>query len=377
VKRVLLCPGLFHEWCGNRIFNKGTSFEGVYRSAFARWREDAACRGYAIDTWDMHSLAEADVLWFLDLPRTRHEFEAIRGRIGAGCRLVLQVLETPAIAWSVFHRANTARFDAVVSYEPPATSSKADTPRRFQYRLPYRPVVLPENPPFAQRKGLLALNSNRVEGPWAPRQLGIGGLPVIGKALSGWAWTWRDLFPTARSDLYAGRRRLLRIAEQCHSDFVDLFGRSWNGESISWCPLYPNRPYRCWKGIHNGSKLKLASNYRFLLAYENHRASLGYISEKIFDAFSAGTVPVYLGDEHIHEVVPPESFVDARLFPDPLSLLDFLANCPESRWREMREAGREFLASPAFESFSDQAFAMRMTEVLDAVITQPHNNATR
>ena len=40
------------------------------------------------------------------------------------------------------------------------------------------------------------------------------------------------------------------------------------------------------------------------MAYENFRGRRGYISEKIFDALQAGSVPVYLGEERIAEFVP-------------------------------------------------------------------------
>ena len=79
-------------------------------------------------------------------------------------------------------------------------------------------------------------------------------------------------------------------------------------------PLYPNRPYRCWRGNEKVSKDELSAEYRFVMAYENFRGRRGYISEKIFDALQAGSVPVYLGEERIAEFVPPEAFVDARNF---------------------------------------------------------------
>jgi len=147
-------------------------------------------------------------------------------------------------------------------------------------------------------------------------------------------------------------------------DFLDAFGAGWNGEQVSWCPLYPNRPYRCWRGNAEFSKDELSTEYRFVMAYENFRGWRGYISEKIFDALQAGSVPVYLGEERIAEFVPREAFVDPRNFRTHRELLEYLQSCPEAEWREMRQAGQEFLGSPAFRSFTDEAFAERMTEVL-------------
>jgi hypothetical protein len=105
------------------------------------------------------------------------------------------------------------------------------------------------------------------------------------------------------------------------------------------------------------------------MAYENFRGRRGYISEKIFDALQAGSVPVYLGEERIEEFVPRESFVDARNFRTHRELLAYLQSCPEPEWVEMRESGQNFLRSAAFRSFTDEAFADCMTDVLRKVLT--------
>ena len=39
----------------------------------------------------------------------------------------------------------------------------------------------------------------------------------------------------------------------------------------------------------------------------------GYVTEKIFDAFKAGCVPVYWGAENITKYVPAECFIDMPL----------------------------------------------------------------
>ena len=150
--------------------------------------------------------------------------------------------------------------------------------------------------------------------------------------------------------------------------FLDVYGAGWNGEQISWCPLYPNRPYRCWRSKARVSKHELSAEYRFVMAYENFRGRRGYISEKIFDVFQAGSVPVYMGEERIAEFVPPEAFVDARNFRAPRELLAYLQSCPEPEWSEMRQAGQDFLRSAVFRSFTDEAFAERMTNVLKNVL---------
>ena len=111
----------------------------------------------------------------------------------------------------------------------------------------------------------------------------------------------------------------------------------------------------------------LCAEYRFALAFENFRGKRGYISEKIFDAFCAGTVPVYLGEERIAECVPPESFVDARNFSDNFELLQYVKSCQEPEWTRIREAGQNFLRSESARHFIDEVFAEQMMGALKQI----------
>ena len=79
MKRVLVRP-TFQDWCGNRLFTQGTSWQGLYRTAFSAWKEKAIALKIQIDTWDQALLQTADLLWLLDLPTSKKEFEQIRSQ---------------------------------------------------------------------------------------------------------------------------------------------------------------------------------------------------------------------------------------------------------------------------------------------------------
>jgi len=66
-------------------------------------------------------------------------------------------------------------------------------------------------------------------------------------------------------------------------------------------------------GIPEGVKDKAAfiSGYKFNIAYENSIYS-GYTTEKIVQAFAAGTIPIYAGDPRVDELFNPESFINAN-----------------------------------------------------------------
>jgi hypothetical protein len=56
--------------------------------------------------------------------------------------------------------------------------------------------------------------------------------------------------------------------------------------------------------------------YKFSICYENARDTPGYITEKIFDCFFAGCVPIYWGANNITDHIPKECFIDKRDFED-------------------------------------------------------------
>lgn len=71
-------------------------------------------------------------------------------------------------------------------------------------------------------------------------------------------------------------------------------------------------------------KIAVLKNDQFCVCYENTKDVRGYVSEKIFDCFKAGVVPVYLGASNICEYVPKSSFVDRRDFASDQEVYDFL-----------------------------------------------------
>jgi len=323
------------------------------------WRDAAAKAGFELNTWDMKPVASADVLWFINLPRTKREFLAARLK-ASRAKTVLQLNESPLLSPLMFHPQNQRHFDYIVSYD----ADKCDDVKTFAYRLPTTVTFPSRNPAFGDRKILCMVNSNRVEGWLGMRQRGLDGLPGIGRLFTGWHVEAADIFFPLRGSLYGERRALCREAEKFLPAFLDIYGSGWNGEQISWCPLYSNRPYQCFRKRFVEDKIEVMCDYRFNVAFENYRGRRGYIDIKIFDSFLAGSVPVYLGEERITDYVPAECFVDARKFKTYRDLLEYLRDCPEKEWRNMREAGQEFIHSDKIKPFTDEAFAERMTEIL-------------
>jgi hypothetical protein len=92
---------------------------------------------------------------------------------------------------------------------------------------------------------------------------------------------------------------------------VDRYGKGKNRRSI-------------WFDRGRETKLQVISRYAFYLAFEN-ASEPHYVSEKIYDAFAAGTVPVYLGAPNVKNFLPsPKCAIFANDFPNASALADYL-----------------------------------------------------
>ena len=187
-------------------------------------------------------------------------------------------------------------------------------------------------------------------------------------------------------ELYTERLRALAFFGERGE--IDLYGIGWD--------VVPYRPYPPWvpataqrihrsliaashrvrpdplleaaRRVYRGAtddKGETLSRYRFAVCYENQILK-GWITEKIFDCFRAGTVPVYWGATDIEDYVPADSFIDFRRFDGYPALREFLHSLSDDEVEAYRVAGREFLASEAFYPFTKQAFARRCTELIAA-----------
>src|SRR5262249_31644674 len=137
-------------------------------------------------------------------------------------------------------------------------------------------------------------------------------------------------------ELYTARLRAVHFFEQYGE--IDLYGRHWGDMPTrvgktrtpfairNLAPpiwklrqrLWPNPLYASAARASRGSvasKSATLGRYRFALCFENSILK-GWITEKLFDCFFAGTVPVYWGAPDVGDWVPAECFIDMRQFKD-------------------------------------------------------------
>lgn len=145
------------------------------------------------------------------------------------------------------------------------------------------------------------------------------------------------------SELYSERIKSIREFSSFSKDFV-FFGKGWSKKDF---PSY---------GGSIVKKLDVLKNYRFSICFENTRDMPGYISEKIFDSFQAGCVPIYLGAPNVTSYVPKNCFVDFRDFAGYVELFRFLENVSEEEYDRYLFNIKKFLCSKAAFHFSISYF---------------------
>jgi hypothetical protein len=93
------------------------------------------------------------------------------------------------------------------------------------------------------------------------------------------------------------------------------------------------------------------------MCYENVKDVPGYITEKIFDCFFSGCVPIYWGASNVTNYIPKECFIDRREFHDHESLYGFLCNMSEKDYLRYQKAIAHFLDSDVVRPFYAKTFA--------------------
>ena len=169
-------------------------------------------------------------------------------------------------------------------------------------------------------------------------------------------------------ELYSKRIEAVRWFENNHPDEFDLFGVGWDeynfGNKLPWRVL--NR-FRALKKLlaprfpsYRGRverKKPVLERYKFAICYENVKDVPGYITEKIFDCFFAGSVPVYWGADNITDYVPADCFIDKRKFANYQSLYDFLVTMSDADYAKYIHSISEYLSGAKAHRFSVECFA--------------------
>lgn len=177
--------------------------------------------------------------------------------------------------------------------------------------------------------------------------------------------------------LYPERVNAIRWFEKNAPQDFDLYGVGWDIPVVGsgllgklerrfWRALgrfVALRPFPSYRG-KVANKRDVLTRTRFAICYENVRDLSGYVTEKIFDCFFSGCVPVYWGASNITTHIPGDCFIDRRKFRDTQEVYSFLKGITENEFRGYQQRIAAFLQSESAYPFSSEYFAATIVNTI-------------
>lgn len=147
------------------------------------------------------------------------------------------------------------------------------------------------------------------------------------------------------NELYSKRIEAIKYFEEKYPSQFEFYGKRWEVNEFS--------SYR--GSIEN--KHEVYQNFKFAICYENAQNMDGWVTEKIFDCFYSGIVPIYWGPQNIEKYIPSQCFIDKTQFESYEDLAKYLVTMTEDQYNRKIEAIRAYLTSDKYEQFTPKHFA--------------------
>jgi alpha(1,3/1,4) fucosyltransferase len=186
------------------------------------------------------------------------------------------------------------------------------------------------------------------------------------------------LQPHPRS-LHGNRIETIRFFEAQAPELFTLYGKGWDIPAVrpgltgrlmkrvnEWrASIAPSRPFPSYRGTLH-SKSEVLDRAKFSICYENSRGSPGYLTEKIFDCFTSGCIPIYIGSTHRTALVPEDCYIDGDRFNSSAEMLQFLQSIDADSHARYQAAIQRFLAGPDSARFTNAYFCKSLVNVVMA-----------
>lgn len=154
------------------------------------------------------------------------------------------------------------------------------------------------------------------------------------------------------NELYSRRKLIIEYFEN-HDEEFDLYGIGWE-----------KNKYKSYRGATD-KKISILSQYKFAICFENMCNIKGYITEKIFDCFFAGCIPIYWGAENINEFIPKDTYIDFQEYGNIKQLNNYLKSITSDIYYQYIRAIDNYLNSKKFKQyFSVESYIERMLSTI-------------
>ena len=325
---------------GNKIFDLSDRSVNRDNASYSVWLLKEKLKNIAVDlsTCDINTPESSDIVLCFDYPKS--------GEINHK-NAFLFLFESEVIKpWS-WELSNHWPFKKIFTWDDGLVDNERYFKFNYSHKFPYKDRFLKTACNFSERK-LCAL---------------ISGNKCIDHPL----------------ELYSKRVDAIRWFEKNYPDNFDLYGVGWNkycGPSRILRKVSQLAPplnaliaekYPSYKGVVE-SKYATLKKYRFAICFENAQKLSGYITEKIFDCFFAGCIPVYWGAENISDHIPKQCFIDMRDFDSYQELYQYLVSLSSIEFSEYQNNIKEFLYGDKSKPFRAEVFVNDIVSHIKAVV---------
>jgi hypothetical protein len=294
--------------------------------------------GHQFATLDMQPLSWFDKVFFFDYPTKFNKY--FRGLLRLKHPdLNLMILEPPIIRPDNYQLKNHAPFKRVLTWKKDLCA--ANPLKYIHYHIGNKFQQPTPSRPFQERKLCVLINSFMVSNH--PRELYSERVRAV-RWFESHAARDFDLIGTEwDKPLFAGRMSAVNLP-------LRFFYRR-----IGWLKALKVKQFPSFIGPNTVSKHLTLKPYRFCLAYENS-VEEDYLTEKVFDCFFAGCVPIYLGAPNVLALIPANTFIDKRQFPTYEKLHHYIATMSGREYEGYLAAIDSFLKSPQMRPFIAETF---------------------
>jgi alpha(1,3/1,4) fucosyltransferase len=231
-------------------------------------------------------------------------------------KAVLFMWEPPVVQKNLYESSFTSRFKRVYTWNDDLVDNK----KFFKFYYPVLRQIQTELPSFKERKLLTQISCNKKS--------------------------------KHQKELYSARISVIDFFQDKPEGEFEFYGHGWAKGN-----------YRHYKGsIEN--KLDALKNYRFSVCYENMCDIKGYITEKIFDCFATGTIPIYWGASNVTDYIPKECFIDRRDFGSFEEVYDYIRSMDAETYQTYLQNIQGFLESDRARLFSQEMFNVIFLEAV-------------
>lgn len=163
--------------------------------------------------------------------------------------------------------------------------------------------------------------------------------------------------------LYEERQKAIDFFERLHADEFDFYGKDWEKSKYVRYKTYGGT-------LAFDKKIDCLKQYKFCICFENSRYP-GYVTEKIFDCFQAGCVPVYLGAPNVEQYIPKNCLISFTRFKNYRELYNYLSTMNESIYNNYLINIRAFLHSQQAYFFTGSSYK-KTCEYIAEIINKKH-----